>query len=119
MAKGELRCIGSAQHLKSKYGKGYTLTVNLLPTSDEGSQNQKLGDFILGSLSGGEAVLLRSINRTKKFLVPKNEGTSISNIFKQMEKNKTTLEIREWGLTLSTLEDVFVSTVSEEDRRED
>lgn len=115
MAKGELRCIGSAQHLKSKYGKGYTLTVNLLPCEEEIAQQEKLGDFI-NTLSGGEGVLLSSINRTKKFLVPKNSSTSISNIFKQMEQNKSALEIREWGLSLSTLEDVFVSTVSDEER---
>jgi hypothetical protein len=30
-----------------------------------------------------------------------------------MELNKNILEIREWGLTLSTLEDVFISAVSE------
>ena len=117
MAKGEMRCIGSAQHLKSKYGKGYTLTINLLPTGDEVQQQEKLGEFIIDNLSGGQGVLLSSINRTKKFLVPKNASTSISNIFKLMEQNKASLEIREWGLSLSTLEDVFVSTVSEEDRQ--
>lgn len=116
MAKGELRCIGSAQHLKSKYGKGYTLTVNLLQSEDEINQNKKLGEFILTQLSDGQGTLLSSINRTKKFLIPRT--ASISTIFKLMEKNKTDLEIREWGLTLSTLEDVFISTVSEEDRQE-
>ena len=29
MVGGRLRCIGSAQHLKSKYGRGYTLTVKV------------------------------------------------------------------------------------------
>jgi ABC-type multidrug transport system ATPase subunit len=119
MAKGELRCIGSAQHLKSKYGKGYTLTVNLLPSDEEIQQQEKLGDFVMNNLSCGEGTLLSSINRTKKFLVPRNASTSISNIFKQMEQNKAALGIREWGLTLSTLEDVFVSTVAEEDRQEE
>ena len=118
MARGVLRCVGSAQHLKSKYGKGYTLTVNLLPTENEAEQNRILGEFVIDTLGSGQGSLLSSINRTKKFLLPKLSGTTISNIFKQMETNKTILEIREWGLTLSTLEDVFITTVSEEDRQE-
>jgi ABC-type multidrug transport system ATPase subunit len=29
MVGGKLRCIGSPQHLKSKYGLGYTLTIKV------------------------------------------------------------------------------------------
>ncbi len=29
MVKGELRCLGSTQHLKNKYGGGYILDVKL------------------------------------------------------------------------------------------
>jgi len=114
MAKGKLRCVGSAQHLKTKYGKGYTLTVNLLPSENEIEQNRVLGEFVINTLGNGQGSLLSSINRTKKFLLPKIAGSTISNIFKQMETNKAKLEIREWGLTLSTLEDVFINTVTNE-----
>jgi ABC-type multidrug transport system ATPase subunit len=111
MARGELQCIGSAQHLKSKFGKGYTLTVNLLPCEDEGLQNDQLMEFVVQTVCSGEGVLLSSINRTRKFLVPKNATSTISHIFKIMEMNKTRLGIREWGLSMSTLEDVFISAV--------
>jgi ABC-type multidrug transport system ATPase subunit len=111
MARGELQCVGSAQHLKSKFGKGYTLTVNLLPAPDKVAQDEHLMTFIVDTVSGGEGALLSSINHSRKFLVPKNPTTSISKIFKIMETNKTRLGIREWGLSMSTLEDVFISTV--------
>lgn len=114
MARGELRCVGSAAHLKTKYGKGYVLTVNLLPTTEEklGEQEATLSEFVIHHLSRGSASLLSSINRTRKFLLP-TEGRTvhISEIFKQMELNKERLEIREWGLSMSTLEDVFISAV--------
>lgn len=112
MAKGELKCIGSAQHLKSKYGKGYTLTVNLNPSSNEILQQERLISFIKSHLSRDQAILLSSINRTQKFLLPREHASSVSEIFKQMELKKNQLEIREWGLSLSTLEDVFISAVS-------
>ena len=33
MVNGRLKCLGSTQHLKSKYGQGYTLMVKLPPRS--------------------------------------------------------------------------------------
>lgn len=119
MARGELQCVGTAQHLKSKYGKGYTLTVNLLPCvvpdeATKAAQNEQLSTFVEQSVSGGGgSLLLSSINQTRKFMVPKSNATTISQIFKTMEMNKTQLGIREWGLSLSTLEDVFISAVED------
>jgi ATP-binding cassette subfamily A (ABC1) protein 5 len=116
MAKGELKCIGSAQHLKNKYGKGYILTVNLLTEAEPGSalMNQ-LTEFVTEQLgrNSSEANLISSVNRTKKFLIKKSAMTSISEIFRLMEMNKGRLSIREWGLSLSTLEDAFITAVSE------
>lgn len=131
MAKGRLRCIGSAQHLKSKFGKGYVLTVNMLPTDGsavaDAQQAAVVEEFVQEELSKGCAKLLSSINRTKKFLIYKSTSTAyagaasaarasttitISELFQQMEANKERLQIREWGLSMSTLEDVFVSAVS-------
>lgn len=122
MAKGQLRCIGSSQHLKSKYGKGFTLTLNLLPcASPEGTreQQERVDGFIVKTLSNGQGKLLSAINRTRKFLIPKKMvtaeniliNTDISEIFRLMEANKAVLKIREWGLSLTTLEEVFISAV--------
>lgn len=124
MARGILQCVGTAQHLKAKFGKGYTLTVNLLPCAsveDQRTQNEQLMTFVEDTLSGGDggdegekgggSVLLSSINQTRKFLVPKSPSTTISKIFRSMETSKSHLGIREWGLSMSTLEDVFITAV--------
>ena len=111
MARGELQCIGSAQHLKSKFGKGYALTINLVDNSTSTS-DEELTAFVTDVLSGGQGVLISSINKTRKYLIPKNASVHISHIFKEMELNKMRLGVREWGLTMSTLEDVFISAVS-------
>ena len=116
MAKGQLRCVGSAQHLKAKYGKGYTLTVNSLPAaSDEEWQEKQrvLDSYIVNDVGNGKASLLSAINRTKKYLIDKTAAPSIAEIFKRMESNKTRLSIREWGLSMTTLEEVFISAVDE------
>jgi ABC-type multidrug transport system ATPase subunit len=120
MARGELQCVGSAQHLKSKFGKGYTLTLNLLPCEDPGAQHEALMAFIVHTVGEGRGALLSSINQTRKFLVPRgaafssassSSSTSISKVFRLMETNKARLGVREWGLSMSTLEDVFISAV--------
>ncbi|CAE7645193.1 ABCA7 [Symbiodinium microadriaticum] len=111
MARGELQCIGSAHHLKSKFGKGYALTINLVDSTSS-TNDDELSSFVTGVLSGGQGVLLSSINKTRKFLIPKTASVHVSHIFKEMELNKSRLGVREWGLAMSTLEDVFISTVT-------
>jgi len=32
MVNGQFKCLGSAQHLKNKFGEGYTLIANCLGT---------------------------------------------------------------------------------------
>jgi ABC-type multidrug transport system ATPase subunit len=116
MARGQLRCIGSAQHLKAKYGKGYTLTVNSLPaaSAEEAAERQSVLDaFILNEVGNGHASVLSAINRTKKYLIEKGSAPSIAEIFKLMEAHKTRLHVREWGLSMTTLEEVFISAVEE------
>jgi ABC-type multidrug transport system ATPase subunit len=88
MVKGELKCIGSASHLKFKYGKGYVLTINLLPTNEENAQFNKLTKFIESIVGVDNFNLLSSINRTKKFLITQSSISNISQIFRQMELNK-------------------------------
>ena len=117
MAKGKLRCIGSAQHLKAKYGKGYTLTINSLPAASEqefADQQQTLDRFIMNDVGNGNASILSAINRTKKFLIDKASAPSIAEIFRRMESHKLRLKIREWGLSMTTLEEVFISAVEDQ-----
>lgn len=138
VAKGELKCVGTAQHLKLKYGKGYILTVNLMP--DMGGTNggvsvhngehrnengisdsiDELKAFVVDQLGHGHdgTVLLSSVNRTRKFLIHKSSETTISEIFRLMETNKMRFRIREWGLSMSTLEDAFISVVEKAEEEE-
>lgn len=44
LAKGSLICIGSPQHLKSKYGSGYTLEIKLKSSSSDEMKPESQGD---------------------------------------------------------------------------
>jgi ABC-type multidrug transport system ATPase subunit len=112
MAKGTLRCIGTSQHLKSQFAKGYTLTVNSLTNAAE--QTAITDAFVINDVGRGRASVLSRINCTTRYLINKTEGgAGVSEIFTKLEAGKARLQIREWGLAMTTLEEVFVSAVSE------
>ena len=116
VAQGLLKCIGTSNHLKEQYGRGYTLTVTIIPCEEgpKSEQEQKrradISHFICNVVAKGDGELINEINQTRKYLIPK-EATSISDVFYAMENNKNFLYIREWGLGMVTLEEVFVAAV--------
>ena len=43
MVKGNFACVGSPQHLKAKYGKGYYVKINILTSLQNESENTYQG----------------------------------------------------------------------------
>ncbi|XP_066148886.1 cholesterol transporter ABCA5-like [Euwallacea fornicatus] len=109
--RGELRCLGSTQHLKNLYGAGYTLEMKLLvrettPTSDTGDRHQELKDFV--SELFPDASLEESFADRLVFSVPQQSVPSLANCFMQLEKAKVELDIEEYSFSQTTLEQVFL-----------
>jgi len=100
MAQGSLRCIGSAQHLRERFGSGYHLDVNL-PLS----KHQSLDDFVQSALPGSQ--MIECVNNSLKFSIPGNH--KLSQIFALVEEHKSSLEIQEYALGETTLEQIFIS----------
>lgn len=46
MVNGQFKCLGSVQHLKSKYGKGYSLILKCKHTDNIKEHVAKVEDFI-------------------------------------------------------------------------
>lgn len=111
MVKGELRCLGSTQHLKNLYGAGYTLEMKLrggdsTPTSTTGSRQNDIPDFVSGLFP--DAVLQESFADRLVFSVPQQSVPSLANCFMQLEKAKIELDIEEYSFSQTTLEQVFL-----------
>jgi len=121
VTKGQLRCIGPQTKLKSQYGSGYSLIINCQTDNLVGAGEnealpehlyQKITDFVEHLLPKAE---LKSVfNGNFVFEVPL-EGLSISKIFESLEANKEELGISDWGISQSTLEDVFMEVVEQAD----
>jgi len=107
MAAGELRCLGSVQHLKSRFGKGYHLEIN----TDE-SHEKAVEKFVKDTFKGAE--LKESHANRLKYEVPQQD-ISLSDIFAAMEQAKVTLSITDYAVSQSTLEQIFVSIAAAAD----
>lgn len=54
-----------------------------------------------------QADLIRDFNGNFIFLLPVTKKFSPSKVYMDLEKNKDRLQIQDWGLSQSSLEDVF------------
>jgi ABC-type multidrug transport system ATPase subunit len=114
MNKGELLCIGSQLHLKARFGRSLNLLVTNKHQASEGKKVPDISAFVQDKLCP-TAEHIRSTGRTHRYKLPL-DGIKVSVIFSLMEQYKDELQISEWGLSHSTLEEVFINTVTKSDR---
>lgn len=109
MAEGSLQCLGSQLHLKNRFGSGYQLKLSLEnPASKE--LLQTIDEFV-ATLSSSAPRLTSSVGGRTRAYTLERQSTSISHVFATMERRSTDLGIREWGITMTTLDEVFLHIV--------
>lgn len=81
------RCIGSTQHLKNKYGSGYSLEIKI-EQGDHQAQS-KLDNFVKDLFPG--AVLSETFGGKSTYKVPKENVSLLSSIFAKLEEGKREL----------------------------
>jgi len=100
MVSGKLRCLGSVQHLKSRFGKGYHMEIN---TTERSFANVKA---FVEKLDPGAQLEEFHAGRLKYRLPQLN--LSLSKIFGSIESAKNELEIDDYSVSQSTLEQIFI-----------
>jgi ABC-type multidrug transport system ATPase subunit len=113
MAKGTLRCLGPQLRLKQLYGSGFR--VNFLSLSEE--DTQKASRFIESLLPAGFKKLDSFATTVSYEFTPK--PGQIAELFEAIEKGKAANGIADWGLSQTTLEEVFLKIISEADAEAD
>lgn len=97
---GELQCVGTLNELKNQYGNGYKLNVSFIDTKSK--------DFIFELLPS--AKLVSDHKNNFEVLIPKDDF-KISKLFRDIEDNKKKYGILDWGISQTTIEDVFMNVV--------
>jgi len=113
MVNGKFSCLGSPQYLKRKYGYGYTITLRL----NENMVNyEKAIDFIKSHFP---TILLRAHHHNMlEFSLPTTNYNDIllSKIFSYLDNAKTILNLQDYTISQTTLDQVFVNFASQENR---
>merc|ERR1712185_193476 len=92
--------MGTAQHLKGKFGKGY-----LLETKAPEDKTQGVEAFIKKHYPSAE--LVDAYGEMRNFAIPQG-GLKLSEAFSLLEENKPLLGIFDYSLSQASLEQVFL-----------
>ncbi|KAJ3297206.1 hypothetical protein HK104_000723 [Borealophlyctis nickersoniae] len=113
MAKGTLRCLGSQLRLKDLYGSGFKLFFSARPESVATASA-----YIESLLPPGNYTKLDSFaaNTSYEFT---NEKGLVGRVFEEVESHKGEVGILDWGLSQTTLEEVFVRIISDAEAEAD
>uniref|UniRef100_A0A8D2NJS6 ABC transporter domain-containing protein n=1 Tax=Zonotrichia albicollis TaxID=44394 RepID=A0A8D2NJS6_ZONAL len=101
MVNGAFKCLGSPQHIKNRFGEGYSVKVWL-------SKEISYGRMILDCLQmhfPGTQFKGQHLNLLE-YHVPRSQGC-LAELFRVLENHKTFLQIKHYSISQTTLEQVF------------
>ncbi|XP_041356253.1 phospholipid-transporting ATPase ABCA3-like [Gigantopelta aegis] len=112
MVNGRFRCLGNLQHLKHKFGQGYTLIVQLgsLPNGDV-APTDSLVRFVKDEFPS--AVIFDDHQGYLHFQVP-DANVTVARVFEVMETAKKQHRVDDYSVHQTTLEQVFLSFTREQ-----
>ncbi|XP_054989585.1 ATP-binding cassette sub-family A member 6 [Sorex araneus] len=101
MVSGKLRCIGSIQHLKSKFGKDYILELKVKETSQMASVHGEILKLF------PQAAQQQRYSSFLTYKLPVMDVHPLSQAFHKLEVAKHKLNLDEYSLSQCTLDKVF------------
>eukprot|EP00058_Branchiostoma_floridae_P010060 XP_002595548.1 hypothetical protein BRAFLDRAFT_117471 [Branchiostoma floridae] len=108
MVNGQFKCLGSTQHLKSRFGEGYMLIAKVAcNTPQEERQNiLPLKDFIEENFPGS---ILKDEHYGMVHYHVKDRSLTWARVFGTMERAKTRFNIEDYLVSQTSLEQVFLN----------
>uniref|UniRef100_A0A4W5NQN0 P-type phospholipid transporter n=1 Tax=Hucho hucho TaxID=62062 RepID=A0A4W5NQN0_9TELE len=100
MVNGRFRCLGSVQHLKNRFGDGYTIILRVAGPDPDLPPVMK---FIESKLPGST---LKEKHRNMLQYQLSSSLTSLAHIFSILAKNKDLLRIEDYSVSQTTLDQV-------------
>jgi ABC-type multidrug transport system ATPase subunit len=119
MVNGQFKCLGSVQHLKNKYGKGYSLILKCKNQTESMEVVKEVENFVEKNIIGA---IQKDKQQETLFYQITIEGMndqnvriqSIAELFTLLESNKENLKLETYSLSQTTLEQVFLSFAKEQ-----
>jgi len=110
MVGGRLRCIGSAQHLKYRYGNGYQIDVNTGV-----HRTNAITDALHQQFAGVR--IIEKHPHSIKFQIPHgaNHRVLLSDLFQWVEDHREALNVVEYSISETTLEQIFIQFAKQQE----
>jgi len=109
LSKGTLRCIGDKQRLKTRFGRGYKLEIAV-----DVANRQRAIAYINELIPEAQLVA-----QSQSGIVFRVATVKLSQVVQEIERNKARTGIRNWGISQTSLDDVFFSIVQKDEDLED
>ncbi|KAK6172501.1 hypothetical protein SNE40_016137 [Patella caerulea] len=108
MVNGSFKCLGSPQHLKNKFGQGYTLICRMKTNEDDGLTTPigPLVQFIQQNFPS--AIVFDDHQGYAHFQIPDN-NIPLAGVFDVMEESKGVYSVEDYSVHQTTLEQVFLA----------
>ncbi|XP_060108074.1 ABC-type organic anion transporter ABCA8-like [Heteronotia binoei] len=110
MVSGLLRCLGSIQYLKSKFGKNYLLQIKVKGVEEGELVNTEILKIF------PHAARQERISTLLVYKIPMEDALPLSKSFSMLEKAKRIFNLEEYSFSLNTLEQVFLELCKEQER---
>lgn len=104
--RGQLRTTGNPEELRLRLGSGYRISASVPEASVA-----EFHDMVM-SLSSNCRVETQ-LGGNLNYSIPKS--VALSSIFNAVAANKSRIGIRDWGVSQSSLEDVFLNVVARDE----
>ncbi|XP_071800403.1 phospholipid-transporting ATPase ABCA1-like isoform X2 [Asterias amurensis] len=113
MVNGRFKCIGSTQHLKSKFGRGYTITIRV---GGDPPMIEPLMRFVAEMFP--HTVLRERHFNMLEYQMP-TASASLAKVFGAFDANKQRFKIEDYSVSQTTLDQVFINFAKEQKTGDD
>lgn len=107
MVNGELKCLGTSQHLKTKFSNGFTLTIKIKTETNDRVRRDNLNNIETFAKKYFLNVLLREKHEELLTFFIKTQVLPWSKMFGIMERARHLLHIEDYSIGQCSLEQVI------------
>ncbi|XP_058514064.1 phospholipid-transporting ATPase ABCA7 isoform X2 [Ochotona princeps] len=112
LVNGRFRCLGSAQHLKSRFGAGHMLTLRV-----PAEQHARAVSFVEAAFPGAE--LREAHGGRLRFQLPPGARCSLAHVFGELAAHGAEHGVEDFSVSQTTLEEVFLHFSKDQGREEE
>ena len=115
LSEGEMRCSGTSLFLKTRFGAGYVLTISLSRNVSESVLDSSQIEAITFAVKQHipMAFLKSAVAGETVYVLPLDATSSFASLFDALRSQSSALGIGHFGVTITSLEQVFVSLANE------